>query len=45
MKKITPLIMLIVLYVVLPLVQAAQAAQEFTVFFSNDVHGEIEPCG
>jgi len=22
----------------------AKAAQ-FTVFFSNDVHGEIEPCG
>ena len=23
---------------------SAQAAQ-FAVFFSNDVHGEIEPCG
>lgn len=22
-----------------------QAQQAFTIFYSNDVHGEIEPCG
>jgi len=25
--------------------QPASKAHDFTVFFSNDVHGKIEPCG
>lgn len=26
-------------------VQPAQSGQDFLLFYSNDVHGETEPCG
>ena len=34
--------LLLAITVLLP---ASAEAARFTVFYSNDVHGEIEPCG
>ncbi len=35
----------LILLSLLPFNSAQAAGQEFRLFYSNDVHGETEPCG
>lgn len=38
-------IVLVLLLVMAPPLLTAANAQELLIFYSNDVHGETEPCG
>ena len=42
--KLVALIIAIILSLAQP-ITAAQSGQELLLFYSNDVHGETEPCG
>lgn len=42
---IRQLLALLLIFSATPFLAFAQAPQDFLLFYSNDVKGEIEPCG